>query len=63
MVTQGNCPVPLGVLELCRQAAANLLLSSDSVSKNWPITFSCVSASGMLVNLIFFSSEKLHLGF
>ena len=57
MVTQGNCPVLLGVLELCRQAAANLLLSSDSFSKNWPITFSCVSASGMLVNLIFFSSE------
>lgn len=44
----------------CRQAAANLLLSSDSFSKNWLITFSRVSASGMLVNLIFFfPCEKL----
>lgn len=57
MVTHGNCPVPLGVLELCRQAVANLLLSSDNFSKSWPITFSPVSASGMLVNVIVFPKK------
>ena len=62
MVTHGNCPVPLGVLELCRQAVANLLLSFDNFSKSWPITFSLLSASGMLVNSTVFP-KKLHLGF
>lgn len=50
MVTHGNCPVPLGVLELCRQMGAKPLCA-DSFSKSWPITFSSMSASRMLVDL------------
>lgn len=57
VVTHITCPGPLGVLELCRPAAANLL-SFANFSKSGPITISPVSASGGLVDSILFSPKK-----